>query len=74
LSDTDDTDRPDPGTDPGHDLRRDPQDPDARQPGELLTDYWSRAGSMRATPRQDIDPPWYAPDDAQDHDQDDAQG
>jgi hypothetical protein len=52
----------DPATDPDHDIRRHPQDPDARQPGERLTEFWDRVGEMRRTPRQAADPDWYEPD------------
>lgn len=52
----------DPATDPLHDIRRYPQDPDARQPGEHLITFWERVGQMRRTPRQLGDPDWYDPD------------
>jgi hypothetical protein len=51
----------DPATDPNLDLRLFPQDPDARQPGELLVTFWDRVGEQRRTPRQPFDPPWYHP-------------
>jgi hypothetical protein len=46
----------DPSTDPEMDLRRFPQDPDARQPGERLEAFWDRVGEHRPTPRQEGDP------------------
>ena len=45
----------DPATDPHMDLRRFPQDPDARQPGERIADYWARVGEHRPSPWQPID-------------------
>jgi hypothetical protein len=51
------TDEPrDPATDPDHDLHRFPQDPEARQPGELLAAFWKRRGWHAPAPRQEGDP------------------
>jgi hypothetical protein len=46
----------DPATDPRMSLRDHPQDPEARQPGERLADFWDRVGEHRDAPWQEGDP------------------
>jgi len=50
------TDERDPATDPHMDIRRFPQDPAARQPGERLRAFRARVGNPEApAPYQDGD-------------------